>query len=224
MRCISLCGILLCLLVVPAGAQSDIHPVFKYAWGENIGWTNWRDANSTSDGVAIHGTYLDGYIWAENVGWFHVGDGTPAGGTHYANADDTDYGVNIDASDDLFGLAWGENVGWINFDTRSALGPHAQQARLDGSAHRLRGYVWGENIGWINLDDAVHFVAACPACPGDLDGDDVRDLTDFTLFAAAYGSVLGNPNYDPCADMDDDGVVDLTDFGLFAAGYGVPCP
>jgi hypothetical protein len=64
----------------------------------------------------------------------------------------------------------------------------------------------------------------CPPCPGDLDGDGVRDLTDFTLFAAAYGSVVGDANYNLCADLDGDGVVDLTDFGLFAAGYGVACP
>jgi hypothetical protein len=64
----------------------------------------------------------------------------------------------------------------------------------------------------------------CPPCPGDLDGDGVRDLTDFALFAAAYGSVVGAANYNLCADLDGDGVVDLTDFGLFAAGYGVPCP
>jgi hypothetical protein len=66
-------------------------------------------------------------------------------------------------------------------------------------------------------------VDCCPSCPGDLDDDGVRDLTDFTLFAATYGSVIGDANYSPCADLDSDGVVDLTDFGLFAAGYGVSC-
>jgi hypothetical protein len=61
-------------------------------------------------------------------------------------------------------------------------------------------------------------------CPGDLDADGVRDLTDFTLFANAYGSVMGDANYNPDADMDGDGVIDLTDFTQFAAVYGVPCP
>jgi hypothetical protein len=61
-------------------------------------------------------------------------------------------------------------------------------------------------------------------CEGDLDGDNTRDLNDFTLFAAAYGSVLGDANYNPDADMDGDGTVDLSDFGLFAAVYGLPCP
>jgi hypothetical protein len=61
-------------------------------------------------------------------------------------------------------------------------------------------------------------------CIGDLDGDNVRDLTDFSLFAAAYGSQIGDANYDPNADIDGDGTVDLTDFTLFASFYGVPCP
>ena len=34
-------------LLSPAASpgQSIIHPVRKFAWGENVGWTNWRDAN-----------------------------------------------------------------------------------------------------------------------------------------------------------------------------------
>jgi pyrrolidone-carboxylate peptidase len=76
----------------------------------------------------------------------------------------------------------------------------------------------------ITLRELTSYLDQVLPCPGDLDGDRVRDLTDFTLFASAYGSVLGETNYDPAADMDGDGVVDLTDFGLFAAVYGVACP
>jgi hypothetical protein len=61
-------------------------------------------------------------------------------------------------------------------------------------------------------------------CPGDLDGDGVRDLSDFTLFATAFGTTLGDPEYNPAADMDGDGVIDLSDFTVFASNYGVPCP
>lgn len=60
-------------------------------------------------------------------------------------------------------------------------------------------------------------------CPGDLDGDGLRNATDFTLFAAAYGSQLGEPNYNPLADMDGDGFVNVSDFTLFADVYGLPC-
>jgi hypothetical protein len=73
---------------------------------------------------------------------------------------------------------------------------------------------------------------SCCPCPGDLDPgypncDDIVDLTDFTVFASAYNTVLGDPTYNECADLDPpggDGVVDLTDFTVFAAQYNNPCP
>ena len=61
-------------------------------------------------------------------------------------------------------------------------------------------------------------------CPGDLDGDGFRNVTDFTLFTAAYGSEVGDPNYDPAADLNGDGFVNVTDFTEFAAVYGTACP
>lgn len=133
-------------------AQSNIHPDHKNAWTENVGWTNWRDANGTADGIAVGPTFLSGYVWCENVGWIHAGDGNGP----YGNNNDTDFGVNIDANDDLNGYAWAENVGWLNFDTGSVA---PNQARYDRATGRFRGYVWGENIGWVNLDDATHYVA-----------------------------------------------------------------
>jgi hypothetical protein len=144
-------------LAVMASGHSNIAPGHKYAWGENIGWTNWRDANGTQEGVVVGITFLGGFIWAENLGWINVGDGSPDDGVHYGNIEGSDVGVNLDAdTGDLFGLAWGENIGWINFDTRDKA---SQRARFDRAAGRFRGYVWGENVGWINLDDDEHYVA-----------------------------------------------------------------
>lgn len=215
--------VVLATVILPATtafAYSNTDPHHRFAWGENIGWTNWYEANDGADGVGFEEAFLAGYIWAENVGWINVGDGTPADGVHYANLDHTDFGVNVDANGDLFGLAWGENIGWMNFDTRDK---GQQRARIDDIEWRYRGYVWGENMGWINLDDAVHYVGLWP-CPGDLDGNGFRNVTDFTLFAHAYVSQAGDPNYDPLADLDGDGFVNITDFSLFAAVYGEPCP
>jgi hypothetical protein len=61
-------------------------------------------------------------------------------------------------------------------------------------------------------------------CPGDLNGDGQRNVTDFTLFAAAYGSQIGDANYDPNADLSGNGFVNATDFSQFASYYGTPCP
>jgi hypothetical protein len=143
--------------------QSNIDPANKFAWGENIGWTNWRDAGGAAQGVNVGATFLWGFIWGENVGFINVGDGTPANGVSYANINGTDFGVNgSSGSGNLSGLAWGENIGWVNF-SGGALASPPNPARFDAAAGRLRGFAWGENIGWINLDDAVHFVGVIAA-------------------------------------------------------------
>jgi hypothetical protein len=205
-------------LAAVAGGQSNIHPVYKFAWGENIGWTNWRDANAAADGVIVDATFLSGFIWAENVGWIDVGDGSPADGVHYANSDASDFGVNLDPdSGDLYGLAWGENIGWVNFDTRDKA---EQRARFDATACRLRGYVWGENVGWINLGSDEHFVALL--LDGDLDSDGDVDLSDLAQLLSHYGTT-GGATWEE-GDIDGDGDVDLSDLAALLAEYGESCP
>jgi hypothetical protein len=56
--------------------------------------------------------------------------------------------------------------------------------------------------------------------PGDIDGDKDVDPDDFAIFAGAYGSVEGDPTYDPEADLDRDSDVDPDDFAIFAGNYG----
>ncbi len=171
-------------------AQSNIDTTHKTGWGENIGWTNWRDANATTEGVVVGSTFMSGFIWAENVGFINVGDGTPTGGVNYANTDGADAGVNIDADGDLHGLAWGENIGWINFDG-GALATPPQPARIEcpdppaEPLSRLTGYVWGENVGWINLDDTTHYVsvdAATTPLDCDMNHDDAVNGLDIQFF------------------------------------------
>jgi hypothetical protein len=101
----------------------------------------------------------------------------------------------------------------LTFDNELAWGPEAQLV-ID------------------NLSFTVEEQISCCPCPGDLDPgypdcDDIVDLTDFTVFASAYNTILGDPDYEACADLDPpggDGVVDLTDFTVFATQYNQPCP
>ncbi len=53
----------------------------------------------------------------------------------------------------------------------------------------------------------------------DLDGD--VDWFDFGDFAQAYGSSVGDSNYNELCDLDLDGDVDWFDFGIFALYYGL---
>jgi hypothetical protein len=61
-------------------------------------------------------------------------------------------------------------------------------------------------------------------CPGDINGDGFRNVTDFTQFAPAFGSRIGQANYKPGADLNGDGFVNVTDFTQLAAVYGQACP
>jgi hypothetical protein len=56
--------------------------------------------------------------------------------------------------------------------------------------------------------------------PGDLNGDFNVTLTDLVILAQAYGSVPGDPNWNPNADIDGNGVVGLTDLVTMAQHYG----
>jgi hypothetical protein len=202
----------LTLLALPpvSLAQSNIDPVLKYAWGENIGWTNWRDAEGGGRGVNVNDAagFLSGYIWGENVGWIHTGDGSGP----YTNLDGADFGVNIGAGGVLDGYAWAENVGWINFGTEPFIG--GQGARYDATLARFTGYAWGENIGWINLDDASSFVAVSD-CPADLTGSGAVDAADLAALIASWGQP--GP-----ADLDNSGAVGASDLAALIAAWG-PC-
>jgi len=55
---------------------------------------------------------------------------------------------------------------------------------------------------------------------GDINGDDEVDWFDFGIFAAAYGSSVGDPNYNVQCDFNLDVDVDWFDFGIFAENYG----
>ena len=201
------------VLASPALGQTSIAPNHKHAWGENIGWTNWRDANGGSQGVRVHATFLSGFIWGENVGWINVGDGTPTNGVSYANANGTDFGVNLSGGGALTGLAWGENIGWINLAGGSLATP-AQPARLEGG--RFKGYAWGENVGWINLDHATHYVALL--CGPDCEEDGDLDVFDFLCFQGKFAA------QDPYADFEGDGDWDIFDFLAYQNAFALGCP
>jgi hypothetical protein len=139
----------------PFEGKPTIDPVDRYAWGENIGWTDWRwDPGTPGKGATIGQNFCAGFIWGENVGWIQLGTGAPADGLQYTNTAAADYGLNHDGEGNLFGLAWGENIGWITFDQSASDPPH-----LDLATGRFAGYAYGENIGWIDLgSNGIHFV------------------------------------------------------------------
>ncbi len=114
----------------------EISPVHRHAWGENVGWVDFRPEGAA---LRIGGNILSGWIRIDNLGWVHLGDGEPADGFRYSNASAFDYGVN-NRDGDLSGWAWSENAGWINFDSAGIY--------RDG---RFSGHLWSANVGRIEF-------------------------------------------------------------------------
>jgi hypothetical protein len=56
--------------------------------------------------------------------------------------------------------------------------------------------------------------------PGDINGDDIVDIYDALLAAAAFASTPGDPNWNPAADLNGDGIVDIYDVITLAAYFG----
>jgi hypothetical protein len=101
----------------------------KYAYGENIGWINFKPVHGP--GVTVTAAAVTGYAWGENIGWINLSP---------VNA-----GVMNDGTGRLSGFGWGENVGWINF------APAGAGVYIDNQG-RFFGKAWGENIGWISFN------------------------------------------------------------------------
>jgi len=56
--------------------------------------------------------------------------------------------------------------------------------------------------------------------PGDIDGNGHVQLVDLVTIAIAYGSIQGDPNYNPNADITDDHWISLVDLVILAIHYG----
>ena len=58
---------------------------------------------------------------------------------------------------------------------------------------------------------------------GDVNGDGVIDIYDLSLAGKAYGSFIGEPEYDPETDLNKDGRVDVRDIAVIGKNYGKTC-
>lgn len=56
--------------------------------------------------------------------------------------------------------------------------------------------------------------------PGDVNGDNTINLTDFSQLSSAYGATPASPFWNAHADLNLDGTVNLVDFSLLSTNYG----
>jgi hypothetical protein len=54
---------------------------------------------------------------------------------------------------------------------------------------------------------------------GDANTDGLIDILDFSILATAFGTVVGDPGFDPRADFNNSGNIDILDFSLLATNY-----
>ena len=61
---------------------------------------------------------------------------------------------------------------------------------------------------------------APPRILGDLDGDGDVDLGDLARLLGAYGTCVGDPEFNSRADFDQNGCVELADLAVLLCNYG----
>ncbi len=191
---------LFALLVLMSGAHatSTIDTTNQYAWGANIGWTNWRpdfDATNT-EGVVVGEFICSGYVYGANVGWINLGGGAPTNHIQYQNNSATDFGVNFSVDPTqpgvgvLRGYAYGANIGWINFEANG-------NPRVSFFTGTLSGYAYSANCGWINLNDINGKVQTDHILMGtDTNGNGIADAWEYLYFGGllAPGAQNTSPN------------------------------
>lgn len=140
-----------------SSTDGTIDLTYKYAWGENIGWVNFKCDNCN---VHVTDSGLSGYALSENIGWIYLGDIT-----------------NNNGGGTLSGYAWSENAGWIKFNPTYG-------GVIINSSGEFTGSALGENIGWIIFGGDYKVKtdwrprSARPACNNSSD-DDGDGKTDY---------------------------------------------
>lgn len=101
-----------------------IDNAYKYAWGDDCGWINFRTDNGN---IIIGDDTLTGYAWSQVYGWINL---APDGS-----------GVKNNREGTLSGYAWGSNTGWINFS-----------GVIINSEGQFTGTAFGDVTGTINFN------------------------------------------------------------------------
>jgi len=173
----------------------------KYAYGENVGWFNFKP--SQGSGVSVYAGKISGYVWQENIGWINL---SPAS---YG-------GVTYDSQWNLSGYAWSENLGWINFNP-TVPGDTTPYGVVIDSQGNFSGWAWGENIGWIHFGSTTPIVYQVTVC--------VVSMDDLAHFAQQW--LMSSPDSGTgflAADLNHNNQVDFVDYSIFSSAWRDFCP
>jgi len=70
------------------------------------------------------------------------------------------------------------------------------------------------------VDNTYIYGRVMVTIPGDVNGDGTVDITDLTLVADVYGTLEGDPDYNPYANLNYDEVIDIYDLMECGKNYG----
>jgi hypothetical protein len=86
-------------------------------------------------------------------------------------------------------------------------------------ANRRVHVIYEEGAYGRGTDKDLYYIALC-ALVGDLDCNDLVNLSDLAALLGAYGACAGDPGYQSVADLDGNGCVDLSDLAALLGNYG----
>lgn len=76
------------------------------------------------------------------------------------------------------------------------------------------------NVGPINTGSSQSGVDIA-LFNGDVDGDNEVGIGDLAILSGAFGSVVGDPNFDADADLDGDDEVGIGDYAILSGNFGM---
>lgn len=117
------------------------------------------------------------------------------------------------------------SLSWHTIDAGGAMNTSGGAFELSGTIGQPDASSFNAPLsaGIFELVGGFWPVASGCACPGDLDGDCVVNISDLTALLAAFGCCPPNACYSPAADIDGSGCVDISDLSILLSRFGTAC-
>lgn len=213
-----------------------VYASFRVQNGAGL-WSEW----SSSDGIAYHPAALGEAIFHHAVtggGAFDSGDGTSGQAIAFGN--EAGFWSFLDCAtisgtitlEDFVVSPLGQQV-QIEFFQDSNLidsavvsltetGAYSLTTDLEGTYEiKVKASHWlRRSLGTVQLIAGGTLTQSTSLTNGDINGDNEVGPADFSLFALAFGSFLGDPNFIPEADLTGDDEVGPADFAVLALNFG----
>lgn len=174
--------------------------------------------SDSNPGSGFGGTAATGYSFARRAeGFFHVDPepGTISGQIYLANFNRPIGEILTFEALDSAGNVLDSGTAALGYDNWFAWDTTA----LSAASIRIKGRHWLSVVtAGPDLNSGV-FDLQLVLPNGDVDGNNLVDIGDYTLLALAFDAVPGDVNWNEPADLDGNSVVDIADYTILAASF-----